>query len=44
METSITFNVFFFETSLRLYTEFQCSTMPGSGQKVCGVVGGLGLL
>ena len=25
---------------LRLYTKFQCSTMPGTGQKVCGVVGG----
>ena len=21
---------------LRLYTEFQCPTMPGTGQKVCG--------
>ena len=21
---------------LRLYTEFQCRTMPGTGQKVCG--------
>ena len=24
---------------LRQYTELQCSTMPGTGQKVCGVVG-----
>ena len=23
---------------LWLYTEFQCSTMPGTGEKVCGVV------
>ena len=23
---------------LRLYTEFQCPTLPGTGQKVCGVV------
>ena len=21
---------------LRLYTELECSTMPGTGQKVCG--------
>ena len=21
---------------LRMYTEFQCPTMPGTGQKVCG--------
>ena len=21
---------------LRMYTTFQCSTMPGTGQKVCG--------
>ena len=25
---------------LRLYTEFQCPTMPGTGQKVCGGGGG----
>ena len=25
----------------RLYADFQCSTMPGTGQKVCGG-GGLG--
>ena len=27
---------------LRLYTEFQCSTIPGTGQQVCGGVGGVG--
>ena len=26
----------FIYVMLRLYTEFQCSTMPGTGQKVCG--------
>ena len=26
---------------LRLYTKFRCSTMPGTGQKVCGVGGGV---
>ena len=25
---------------LRLCAEFQCRTMPGTGQKVCGTVGG----
>ena len=25
---------------LRVYFEFQCSTMPGAGQKVCGGGGG----
>ena len=30
----------FIYVMLRLYTEFQCSTMPGTGQNVCcGVVG-----
>ena len=28
----------FIYVMLRLYTEFQCSAMPGTGQKVCGVV------
>ena len=27
---------------LRLYTEFQCPTMPGTGRKVCGGGGGGG--
>ena len=27
---------------LRMYLEFQCSTMPGTGQKVCGGVGEVG--
>ena len=26
----------FIYVMLRLYTEFQCFTMPGTGQKVCG--------
>ena len=26
----------FIYVMLRLYTEFQCSTMPKHGQKVCG--------
>ena len=28
----------FIYVMLKLYTEFQCSTMPGTGQKVCGGV------
>ena len=26
----------FIYVMLRLYNKFQCSTMPGTGQKVCG--------
>ena len=26
----------FIHVMLRLYTEFQCYTIPGTGQKVCG--------
>ena len=26
----------FIYVMLKLYTEFQCSTMPGTGQTVCG--------
>ena len=28
---------------LWLYTEFQCSTMPETGQQICGGVGGMGV-
>ena len=30
--------------TFRLYTEFKCPTMPGTGQKVCGGDGGGGWL
>ena len=39
--TSFFLQKLFIYVMLRLYTKFQCSTMPGTGQKVCGgVVGG----
>ena len=31
----------FIYVMLRLYTEFQCSTMCGTGQRVCVGVGGV---
>ena len=31
-----------FNATLRIYMEFQFSTMPGTGQQVCGGVGGVG--
>ena len=34
--TSFFIQKLFIYVMLRLYTEFQCFTMPGTGQKVCG--------
>ena len=41
-EKNIVFKKLFSCVILRLYTEFQCPTMPGNGQHVCGVGGGGG--
>ena len=40
-EDNFFFKKLFICIILKLYTECQCLTMPGTGQKVCGVDGGV---